>query len=116
MRLPSAGLLPDGGKSLLSGPIGQLVPALRQFAHGLVRDAVHHGWLRHLHHDQRTAEGEQAPPGVVSVGEQVAEVGVWLGQETAPGADEVEFFPPGGADAPVTQFQDAGAGGGGDDG
>jgi hypothetical protein len=30
-----------------------------------------------------------------SVGEQVAEVGVWLGQEAAPGADQVEFFPPG---------------------
>ena len=53
------GLLPDGGESLLSGLTGQLASALRQFAHGLVRDAVHHGWLRHLHHDQRTAEGEQ---------------------------------------------------------
>jgi hypothetical protein len=52
------GLLPDG-KPLLSGLTGQLAPALRHFAHGLVRDAVHRGWLRHLHHDQRTPEGEQ---------------------------------------------------------
>jgi hypothetical protein len=53
------GLLPDGGKPLLSGLTGQLAPALRHFAHGLVRDAVHRGWLRHLHHDQRTPEGDQ---------------------------------------------------------
>jgi len=33
--------------------------------------------------------------------EQVAEVGAGLGEEAAPGADEVEFFPLGGADAPV---------------
>ena len=25
----------------------------------LIRDAVSRGWLRHLHHDQRTADGEQ---------------------------------------------------------
>lgn len=25
----------------------------------ILHDAVHRGWLRHIHHDQRTAEGEQ---------------------------------------------------------
>jgi hypothetical protein len=25
----------------------------------ILHDAVHKGWLRHIHHDQRTAEGEQ---------------------------------------------------------
>ncbi len=28
--------------------------------HEILHDAVHRGWLRHVHHDQRTAEGEQA--------------------------------------------------------
>jgi hypothetical protein len=27
--------------------------------HEILHDAVHNGWLRHIHHDQRTAEGEQ---------------------------------------------------------
>jgi hypothetical protein len=53
------GLLHDAGKPLLSGLTEQLAPALRQFASGLLRDAVHHGWLRRLHHDQRTPAGEQ---------------------------------------------------------
>jgi hypothetical protein len=25
----------------------------------ILHDAVHRGWLRHIHHDQRTEEGEQ---------------------------------------------------------
>jgi hypothetical protein len=48
-------------------------------------------------------------------GEQVAEVGGWLGQEAAPGTGQVQVFPPGGADAPVAGFQDARAGDGGGD-
>lgn len=31
---------------------------MHRFQKDLMADAVHHGWLRHLHHDQRTAEGE----------------------------------------------------------
>ena len=55
-------------------------------------------------------------PRARSVREQVAEIGGWLGQEAAPGADEMEFLPPGGAHAPVAQFHDARAGDGGNDG
>ena len=54
-----------------------------------------------------------AEPGLV--GEQVPKVGGWLGQEAAPGTDEMEVFPPDGPDAPVAQFQDPCAGDGGDD-
>lgn len=36
-----------------------LAPALRKFAGELVKDAVHRGWLRHLHHDQLTSRGEE---------------------------------------------------------
>jgi hypothetical protein len=53
------GLLHGADKPLLSGLTEQLAPALRQFASGLLRDAVHHGWLRRLHHDQRTPAGER---------------------------------------------------------
>lgn len=35
-----------------------LAPALHKFADGLVKDAVHRGWLRHFHHDQLTRAGE----------------------------------------------------------
>lgn len=36
-----------------------IAPALRAFAGELVKDAVHHGWLRRLHHDQLTPDGEE---------------------------------------------------------
>lgn len=36
-----------------------LIPALRAFRNALVKDAVHQGWLRHLHHDQLTPAGEE---------------------------------------------------------
>jgi hypothetical protein len=36
-----------------------------------------------------------------SVGQQVLEIGRRLGQEAAPGADEMKFLPPGGANAPL---------------
>lgn len=35
-----------------------LAPALREFHDGVVKDAVHRGWLRHLHHEQLTRAGE----------------------------------------------------------
>jgi hypothetical protein len=43
---------------------------------------------------------------------QVTEAGRWLGQEPAPGADQVQVIPSGEADTPA----DAGAGDCGDDG
>jgi hypothetical protein len=52
-------LLHDGDLCLLSGLTGHFAVALQRFARSLLRDAVRQGWLRHLHHDQRTPEGEQ---------------------------------------------------------
>src|SRR5947199_9069945 len=49
------------------------------------------------------------------VGEQVAEVGARFGQEPPPGTNKVQFLPPGRADTPVAQFQNARAGDSGDD-
>lgn len=37
----------------------QMADILAETRSEIMRDAVHRGWLRHLHHDQRTAEGEQ---------------------------------------------------------
>lgn len=48
-------LLDDHGRMRL----GQLAAAVQRFQHGLVHEAVSHGWLRHLHHDQRTPDGDQ---------------------------------------------------------
>lgn len=46
-----------------SAPLSELpdafAPALRHFAHDLVKDAVHRGWFKHTHHDQRTSRGEE---------------------------------------------------------
>jgi hypothetical protein len=36
-----------------------LPAGLAEVREGLVRDAVHHGWLRRLHHHQRTKAGEE---------------------------------------------------------
>jgi hypothetical protein len=33
--------------------------AVHRFRHHLMHEAVTRGWPRHLHHDQRTPEGEQ---------------------------------------------------------
>src|SRR5262249_53093978 len=55
-------------------------------------------------------DAAQRGPAAGSVGEQVAEVGGWVGQEAAPGADDVQFLPLGRAHAPVTELQDGRAG------
>jgi hypothetical protein len=53
------GLAGDGGPADLAS-VRDRVPALCDKVRSeLVREAVHRGWLRHLHHDQRTAKGEE---------------------------------------------------------
>jgi hypothetical protein len=37
----------------------QMTQILADTRREILHDAVHRGWLRHIHHDQRTAEGEQ---------------------------------------------------------
>jgi hypothetical protein len=48
-----------GNKPLLAGLAERLGAIMHRFQKDLMADAVHHGWLRHLHHDQRTAESEE---------------------------------------------------------
>ena len=45
-----------GSQSSLATRMTEILADTRQ---EILRDAVHRGWLRHIHHDQRTAEGEQ---------------------------------------------------------
>ena len=53
------GLSQDGGDSRLSSLAGRFPKVLEETRKLLVREAAHRGWLRHLHHDQRTPEGEE---------------------------------------------------------
>ena len=53
------GLRADGGESHLSSLAGQFGKVLDETRKDLIRDAVHQGWLRHLHHDQGTAKGKE---------------------------------------------------------
>jgi hypothetical protein len=48
-----------GGPATTSSLASRMAEILTDTRREILRDAVHRGWLRHLHHDQRTAEGEQ---------------------------------------------------------
>ncbi len=52
------GLSADG-ESRVSSLAARFGKALDETRKVLIRDAVHQGWLRHLRHDQRTAEAEE---------------------------------------------------------
>lgn len=52
------GLAGIGAPVRLSALASGFGPALDDTRDALVREAVHQGWLRHLHHDQRTPQGE----------------------------------------------------------
>jgi hypothetical protein len=49
----------DGGQTTTSSLSTRMPQILAETRRQILRDAVHRGWLRHIHHDQRTAEGEQ---------------------------------------------------------
>jgi hypothetical protein len=48
-----------GGQTTTSSLAARMPQILAETRREILRDAVHRGWLRHIHHDQRTAEGEQ---------------------------------------------------------
>jgi hypothetical protein len=52
------GLTDVGARSRLSALAGEFGAALDDTREALVREAVHQGWLRHMHHDQRTPKGD----------------------------------------------------------
>jgi hypothetical protein len=49
----------DGARVRMSSLTNRMPKALDHTRAAVVHDAVHRGWLRHLHHDQRTEAGEQ---------------------------------------------------------
>jgi hypothetical protein len=53
------GLSEDGAESRLSSLTDGFGKVLDETRRVLIRDAAHQGWLRHLHHDRRTAKGEE---------------------------------------------------------
>jgi hypothetical protein len=48
-----------GGHTTTSALAAGMPQILAETRREILHDAVHRGWLRHIHHDQRTAEGEQ---------------------------------------------------------
>lgn len=53
------GLREDGAEARQSSLADRYVKVLDASRKALIHEAVHNGWLRHLHHDQRTAKGEE---------------------------------------------------------
>jgi hypothetical protein len=54
------GLSRHGGAAATLPSLAPGMPGILDDTRGaLVHDAVHHGWIRHLHHDERTDEGDQ---------------------------------------------------------
>jgi hypothetical protein len=51
------GVSAAGGRPL-SALAGEFAPVLDKVRSAVVHDAVHHGWLKHLHHQERTTAGE----------------------------------------------------------
>jgi len=49
----------QGGSTSTSSLATRMAEILADTRREIMHDAVHRGWLRHLHHDERTAEGEQ---------------------------------------------------------
>ena len=53
------GLSHNGAAATLPSLAPDMPGVLKDTRTALVHDAVHHGWLHHLHHDQRTDAGDQ---------------------------------------------------------
>jgi hypothetical protein len=52
--------LSERGSETTTSSLAPRMPRILDSArHEILHDAVHRGWLRHVHHEQRTAEGEQ---------------------------------------------------------
>lgn len=49
----------DGGETTTSALSARMAQILADTRREILRDAVHRGWLGHIHHDQRTAEGDE---------------------------------------------------------
>ncbi len=79
-------LLADlGGESRLSALTSGLGPALDKVRTALGREAVHQGWVRHLHHNQRTAKGDEPAGRVGSFERDLRRLRIGEGEEALTG-------------------------------
>jgi hypothetical protein len=75
----------DGGPSTTSALAARMPQILAETRREILRDAVHRGWLRHIHHDQRTAEGEQLAVRIRAFRSRLRQFGTSRGEDALAG-------------------------------
>ena len=80
------GLADCGPASSLPALAAKAAPVLSRARTMLVHEAVRRGWLRHLHHDQRTAAGEELARQVRSFQRVLRQLKAERGQEALAGS------------------------------
>lgn len=104
------GLSRHGETCLLSSLSGQAASLLDATRSAIVRDAVHHGWLRHLDRQKRTDEGDELAHEIWAFQGQLKDFISARGSRAVP--DELlpyalHFGYPARDDAPLVQFAHA---------
>jgi hypothetical protein len=75
------GLAGDGTGASLPSLAPRMPRVLDNARHELMHDAVHRGWLQHLHHDQRTGAGEQLAADIRAFQRRLRQVAAGPGQK-----------------------------------
>jgi hypothetical protein len=75
----------DGGQTTTSSLATRMPQILAKTRREILRDAVHRGWLRHIHHDQRTAEGEQLAARIRTFHNRLRQFGAGQGEDALAG-------------------------------
>jgi hypothetical protein len=79
--------LAEGGSQTTTSSLALRMPGiLDRTRHEILTDAVHRGWLRHVHHDQRTAEGDQAAMRIHSFQRQLRQFCTDQGEQALTGS------------------------------
>lgn len=74
-----------GYATSLASLAADLPPGLAEVREGLVRDAVHRGWLRRLHHHERTKAGEELASQLRAFGQELRSARAARGPEMLDG-------------------------------
>lgn len=75
----------DGGQTTTSSLATRMPQILAETRREIIRDAVHRGWLRHIHHDQRTAEGEQLAARIQTFHNRLRQFAISQGEDALAG-------------------------------
>ena len=73
------------GQTTTSSLATRMPQILAETRREIVRDAVHRGWLRHIHRDQRTAEGEQLAARIRTFHSRLRQFAVSQGEDAVAG-------------------------------